>query len=290
MVTRQRKTRRKNKTVKRDRCSRSSPDKYSCYDKKSLLKLRQYWNIRHPDQKIISKNAKDIWKRLKENLSHICEKESCWLRQKFIKHKLDNKLLYLTFAPQAPQTWTKNPNEWLNSLDITRVMQQFEDKHPNFQFIGPSPIDFDNHKIDGECVWEELCKFNLAKTLKQNKTKIGIIFNLDPHYKGGSHWVALFISIPHSICLFCDSTGDPMPKEIKKLVDRITNQASYLGLSLQLEVNTIEHQKKDSECGIYSIYFLDKMLNQNPPQLFTKRIPDDTMQTFRNVYFNLSKK
>lgn len=290
MVTRQRKTRRKNKTVKQDRCSRSSPDKYSCYDKKSLLKLRQYWNIRHPDQKIISKNAKDIWKRLKENLSHICEKESCWLRQKFIKHKLDNKLLYLTFAPQAPQTWTKNPNEWLNSLDITRVMQQFEDKHPNFQFIGPSPIDFDNHKIDGECVWEELCKFNLAKTLKQNKTKVGIIFNLDPHYKGGSHWVALFISIPHSICLFCDSTGDPMPKEIKKLVDRITTQASYLGLSLQLEVNTIEHQKKDSECGIYSIYFLDKMLNQNPPQLFTKRIPDDTMQTFRNVYFNLSKK
>ena len=52
-----------------------------------------------------------------------------------------------------------------------------------------------------------------------------------------------------------DSTGDPMPKEIEKWVNRITNQASSLGLSLQLEVNTIEHQKKDSECGIYSIYF-----------------------------------
>lgn len=290
MVTRRIKARHKNKTIKRDRCSQSSPHHYSCYDTKSLLKLREYWNIRHPDQKITSEKPREIWKALKNNLSHICNKESCWLRQQFIKHKLDNKLLNLTFAPQAPKSWQKNPNEWLNSLDITRVMRQLEDKYPSFQFIGPSPIDFDDHKMDGECVWEELCQFDLAKTLKQNKTKIGIVFNLDPHYKGGSHWVALFISIPHEKCIFCDSIGDPIPKEIKKWVDRITNQANSLGLSLKLEVNTIEHQKKDTECGIYSIYFLDQMLRQNPPQLFTKRIPDDTMQTFRNIYFNLSKK
>jgi len=288
MVTRRRKPRRKNKTVKRERCSRSSPDHYSCYDTKSLIKLRQYWNIRHPDQEITSEKPREIWKALKNNLSHICDKESCWLRQQFIKHKLDNKLLNLTFAPQAPQTWQKNPNEWLNSLDITRVMRQFEDKYPNFQFIGPSPIDFDDHKVDGDCVWEELCQFDLAKTLKQNKTKIGVIFNLDPHYKGGSHWNALFISIPHDKCLFCDSTGDPAPKEVKRWADRVSKQAASLGKSLQLEVNTIKHQKKDTECGIYSIYFLDQMLRQNPPQLFTERIPDDMMQEFRDVYFNLS--
>ena len=50
-------------------------------------------------------------------------------------------------------------------------MRQLEDKYSNFQFIGPSPIDFDDHKINGDCVWEELCQFNLAKTLKQNKNK-----------------------------------------------------------------------------------------------------------------------
>ena len=200
MVTRRRKTRQKNKTIKRDRCSRSSPDHYSCYDTKSLLKLRQYWNIRHPDQKLQVK-PREIWKRLKTNLSHICDKESCWLRQKFIKHKLDNKATPFNICTSSATNMAENPNEWLNSLDITRVMRQFEDKHPSFQFIGPSPTDFDDHKMDGvECVWEELCKFDLAKTLKQNKTKVGIIFNLDPHYKGGSHWVALF-SIPHtSVC------------------------------------------------------------------------------------------
>lgn len=289
MVTRRKKIQYKNKTIKQDRCSRSSPNNYSCYDTNSLLKLRKYWNIRHPDKKIITKKPREIWKILKENLSYICHKESCWLRQQFIKNGLDNKLLHLTFAPQAPFTWKNNPTEWLNSLDITRVMRQFEDKYQNFQFIGPSPIDFDDHKMNGECIWEELCKFDLHKTLKQNKTKIGVIFNLDPHYKDGSHWVALFISIPHEKCIFYDSTGDSIPKEVKKLVNRISKQAKLLNKSLQLEVNTIEHQKKDTECGIYSIYFLDQMLKLNPPQLFSKRIHDDVMQSFRNVYFNLSK-
>ena len=37
----------------------------------------------------------------------------------------------------------------------------------------------------------EICNFNLNKMIK-NKKKIGFIFNLDPHTKGGSHWVSMF--------------------------------------------------------------------------------------------------
>ena len=64
----------------------------------------------------------------------------------------------------------KTKNEWLNSLDITNVMRQFEEKHKNFEFIYPSPIDFDDHEMYGECVWEELCKFQLSEKIK-NKNK-----------------------------------------------------------------------------------------------------------------------
>ena len=60
--------------------------------------------------------------------------------------------------------------------------------------MGPSPIDYDTHLVSDECVWEELCKFNLKNTINNGKRKIGIIFNLDPHFKGGSHWVAMFIN------------------------------------------------------------------------------------------------
>ena len=41
---------------------------------------------------------------------------------------------------------------------------------------------------------EKLCEFSLKDTMQNNKTKIGIIFNLDKHNKPGSHWVAMFIN------------------------------------------------------------------------------------------------
>ena len=48
----------------------------------------------------------------------------------------------------------------------------------------------------GECVWDELCNFNLSDEINKKKNKkIGIIFNTDPHYKGGAHWVFLSLLI-----------------------------------------------------------------------------------------------
>ena len=31
-----------------------------------------------------------------------------------------------SFAPEAPKSWNKNPNEWLSSTDILKVMKQYE--------------------------------------------------------------------------------------------------------------------------------------------------------------------
>ncbi|MBT7790583.1 MAG: tetratricopeptide repeat protein, partial [Calditrichaeota bacterium] len=72
-------------------------------------------------------------------------------------------------------------------------MEQYERAYPYYRFIGPSPIDYDSQMAYGECVWNELCNFNLKKTIDRNKTKIGIVFNTDPHYMGGSHWISMFI-------------------------------------------------------------------------------------------------
>ena len=77
-----------------------------------------------------------------------------------------------TFAPLQPISWKRKPTEWLSSVDIQKVMKQWENAYKCFEFIGPTPIDFDSHKLYGECVWEELCKFNLSSFLKKNKTKI----------------------------------------------------------------------------------------------------------------------
>ena len=43
-------------------------------------------------------------------------------------------------------------------------------------------------KLFGQCVWNDLCNFNLETYIKKGKNKIGIIFNTDPHHL---RWFAL---------------------------------------------------------------------------------------------------
>ena len=83
---------------------------------------------------------------------------------------MDKSTFQKTFAPYQPLEWKKNPNEWLSSVDIQG--NEAVKKHIGvFEFMGPSPIDFDDHKLYGECVWEELCKFNLSDSIKAVKLK-----------------------------------------------------------------------------------------------------------------------
>ncbi len=50
-------------------------------------------------------------------------------------------------------------------------MKQYESAYKDFNFIGPTPIDFDSHKYDGSCVWGELCDFDLQTQIKNKKPK-----------------------------------------------------------------------------------------------------------------------
>ena len=108
-------------------------------------------------------------------MQDVCSNESCWLRQKFMEGNVNNEMMNYTFAPKSPKTWSNNPNEWLSSLEIESVMKQYEKYYKCFVFLGPSPIDFDSHKFFGECVWEELCNFNLEKLINKGIKKIGIV-------------------------------------------------------------------------------------------------------------------
>jgi hypothetical protein len=273
------------------RCSPKTAKKgYTCLEDETLYKLKELWNARHPESKIEFNDSKDIWSELNNKLKGVCNKESCWLKQKFVDGKL-NKELTDSFAPVSPKEWSKNPNEWLSSVDIIEVMKQYEKTYKCFDFIGPSPIDFDTHKLYGECVWEELCHFNVEQEIKNGRFKIGIIFNLDPHYKGGSHWVSMFINIKKGEIFFFDSAGDKAPRQVMKLVKRIIKQGKQLKVPINFKFDQnhpVEHQYGDTECGIYSLYFIAHMLeDRHDSKYFKTHILDDKyMEQFRKVYFN----
>jgi hypothetical protein len=279
----------KTRKFKQSNCAPSPSNNYTCYSDKSLYKLRDFWNIRHPDVKIISDDTKYIWEQLKKNMLNVCDTERCWLRQKFIANNMDSTLLTYTFAPDSPPTWKTNINEWLSSIDIENVMKQYENKFSNFVFIGPSPIDFDTHIEQDECVWDELCKFNLNTYLQNGKNKIGMIFNTDTHDKDGSHWVSMFIDIKKKFIFYFDSNGNKPQKEIIILQNRIKQQGKMLGIDFIIDSNyPKEHQKSSTECGMYSLYFISNLIkDEKMPNFFkTHTILDCTMENLRTKYFN----
>ncbi len=237
-----------------------------------------------------NKNTKQIWMLLKEYYATICNKESCWVRQMTKNYKQEQELLD-AFAPESPKEWNKNPNEWLSSIDILQVMNQYEKKYKCFDFLGPSPIDYDAHKLYGKCVWEELCHFNLKKHLQKKHNKIGVIFNLDPHYKGGSHWVSLFINIKNKTIFFFDSTGEQIPPQINKFVNVVIEQGKQLPTPINFKFDQnypVEHQYGNTECGIYSIFFIIHMLQDKITghYLKTNILKDEYIENFRKVYYN----
>jgi len=274
---------------KPEKCSPKTPVdnlEFTCYSKSALHKLKEIWNVRHPDVIINTNEPKEIWRQLRHNMRKLCDKESCWLRHQCIKNDLPSDFFLHNFAPKQPKEWRRKPNAWLTSVEIEQIMKQYETKYKSFKFLGPSPIDYDTRKLHDECVWEEICKFSLLDYKSKGITTIGFIFNLDPHYKDGSHWVAMFINIKKKEIYYFDSYGDKIPRRLMKLVKEIKKQAQNLGEDYHFKQPTRRHQYLSTECGMYSLYFIIQLLKGQPITFFSKRITDKYMRKLRSIYFN----
>lgn len=267
---------------------------YSCYSSKSLNKLKSLWNKRHPDQKIVDNDPRSIWSALKDNMNRVCHEEACWLRQEFALSGIDKEMLHYTFAPQAPKEWKKDIHQWLTSIDIANSLKQYEHVNPSFLFIGPSPVDFDEILEDGQCVWNELCAFDIMKHVKNGKHKIGIVFNTDPHDKPGEHWVSMFIDVRAKVIFFFDSTGDRPQKRIRDFMTMVHEQGEANNIPFKKYINTVRHQKNDSECGVYCIFMIIHMLlGKMTVHDFLddkNKLTDKYMQRFRRKFFNVDEK
>jgi len=273
----------------------------SCLTKEVLMKLRDSYNKQYPDKKIMSNNHTQILLDLKERME-TCSKEDC-LFDVIKDVSKRNEIIKQLFAPKQPEEWSENPNTWLSNYDIFDVLKQYEEVYPNFKVIGPTPIDFDSRPsdMDGECVWKELCTFSLDKYLKEGKTKIGVVFNLDKHNQSGSHWVSVFIDLEDDFIFYLDSAGEKIQPQIDAFVKRIIDQGSNRKPPKHIHIYEncpVEHQMGTTECGMYALFFIITMLtNETEGKQFEdytekirffkdKPIPDKHVEKYREIYFN----
>lgn len=258
---------------------RKSKKSKTCFDNGDLHLLRNQWNRKNPTRKIRSNNPSVIHKQLKKFQEH-CKNELCWL--KMVDDVTKQKLIKKDFAVFHPKNWRMNENEWLSNYDISRVLGQYKEVHSDFDFISPSPIDFDT-KVGDKCVTEKICQFQVQDYLKRGITKIAIPLNLDKHTGNGFHWVTLYMDLKKKFIYYFDSANNKIPPEVTAFIQRVSQQMKLKELNNQ----SVQHQQGGSECGMYVLFFIISMLEGRSPSYFNKRIiRDEEVFKFRKIYFN----
>lgn len=226
-----------------------------------------------------NKYKKYLLREFSNKLNEVCNDQVCWTKQDFIKYMNDEiaeELTKKTFKPIGPQ----GKFTWLNTINITEVMEQYEEYHTDYMFLGAVPVDFDDLPSLG------ILNLDFDKLIKNGKTKLGIIFNLDEHYKSGSHWVAGFSDLKKGNIYYYDSYGTYPDRRIKNFFMRILNFCKNQNPNVKALYNKRRHQYKNSECGVYSISFILNLLNgKSFNEIVGNDYPDDNVNLCRKKYF-----
>jgi len=262
----------------------------SCIPLEYLILIVEAYNNKYPNDIIKLSNTietlnrqkykKYLLKQLSKKLKKQCDSQQCWLEQSFINNinkEMRRRIQNNVFRPDGPN----GKFTWLNTLNIDAVMKQYEDKYPEFIFLGAVPIDFDN--LDG-LKFSSYDFYDLE--FNKNKHKIGIIFNLDRHDQPGSHWNALYADLKKGQVYFYDSYGINPTHEVRKLMRSIAKYIKSNNINPVADYNKIRHQYGNSECGVYSINFIERLLNGDSFEKICKdKTPDDVINNYRKIYF-----
>lgn len=292
---------------------------FTCLTENMILELVNIYNTTFCDNninfclknKIINiknRKIKDIYNELKNKLkiyNNLYKEEKYWKKiNEFAQVFLNNNYYYL---PKMPYEWCDTIKDWratlnapwLSNYDIDDVIIKYEKKYNDFKFLGSIPIDF-RKKRYGSCTLDmfmnnpsnswlsfnkeknnKYCNFN--PTIFKDKKYFGIVFNTDTYDGPGKHWMSMYISLNKKkpCILFFDSacTYPNLHHEIRGFINNI--KTIYPNIDFEVKYNTKTHQTSNSECGMYSIYFILCMVDSDKNN-------NNCLNTF-NKYFNNEK-
>ena len=266
----------------------------SCFTLEELHNIAQDYNSSSKDKIKLHSTKKDMLIALKEKLTE-CSEQTCWPTLKFIKNQ---EKLNDAFKPNGPA----GQFDWLSTTEINECMERYMRLYPEFLFVGAVPIDIEDLDEFG------VKNLDYNKLAKKGKNKIGIVYNLDEHNKSGSHWVSFYIDIENKHIYYSDSAGKPPEIRIKRLVKKIAEKwykqdtgkkielplNSYLNENEQniveqkydIKFNKTQHQFGGSECGIYAINNIVRLIGGDSfDSIHKSRITDKEMNVCRKKYF-----
>lgn len=281
----------------------------SCFTVESLRKIAEAHNryFGADSNKLINitDSKKDLVKQLTNRISDCGTDQLCWLDVDWVKQIKDNDIHKNTFRPKGPQGRFK----WLSTTNINDITKQYEAKYTDFKFLGAVPYDFDDLPQLG------ITYLDFDELVESGINKIGMVINLDEHYKSGSHWVGLYADLKSDNVFYFDSYGIKPKQRITSFVKKIAlwcykrhhlniKKSSSDDTNLDTESNFMRAKKnsyeekmyidynknrqqfKNSECGVYSINFILRLLKgESFNDICLQPNNDDKVNECRKVYF-----
>ena len=269
-------------------CAPGKKKDFTCFSKEDLVYLCKVYNSSNKNRiQLKNKSKKELWISLQQTLKDTCNNERCWINQPIIPRAISSKHFKETFRPEYPNEWVKNPYEWLSSVDIKNVMKQYEYKYKNFLFLGPVPVDCPSS------IRCSLTDLEVEDLYNMGKTIVGIIFNLDKHDEPGSHWVACYLDLKNGDLFYFDSVGINPPSMILDFLYKMKKSCQdyfyniHKHQDVDIYVNNTQFQFGNTECGIFSMYFIISFLKGKDMNNLSKKEYNDThMNELRKIFYS----
>lgn len=227
-----------------------------------------------------------------------CDTERCVLTT--LKSTLGadtvNKELDMRFKVEGPRN-----ADWLGDSNIENTLKQWQIKFRDYFPYNFNMRNYASYRIDPETgrVIDEpdsLATINFEDLYARGVRCAACICNTDVYQGRGKHWIALFVdarpSSPKWTAEIFDSAGNPPLPEWQSWLTKTKIQLDELAEgggkpTAIVRAGNTRFQDSNSECGVYSLFYIWARLNGVPVDDFQNAtVADKKMFEFRQHLFH----
>jgi hypothetical protein len=260
-----------------------------CSDDFTIDKIKEFLiknTDAQPDKldKLDKSDKEEVIEVAKETLG--CSSESCIIERDEFKDFIgfsNFQKARQRFKEHGPA----NSNKWLNNSNIDNTINQWRKMFPSFLHVPFQMSDFDTEGT-------ELNDIDLATEFNGKYESMGVVLNTDISSGNGIHWFCIFADArnkKHITIEVFDSAGNIPPGSVIRWVAKQRLALAKAFPESKVEDIVVTRQNKlqysNSECGVFSLWYIFCRLNQVPHSYFTKpgSVTDDMMLQFRKYLF-----
>ena len=238
-----------------------------------------------------------------------CDDEACVVTsQEFLSHVRTTKgeqAVQRVIVDTREKFKTPGPRDskaLLSNFNIDEVLQRWAKDFPGFFNCPFAMIDFDRQpqyqlglidmdRVPKGQVTQKLFSAPRPRAVRRKCDTFGCVLNTDVSTGKGKHWVCVFVDMrpkdgPWTVEYF-NSSGRAPPREVTAWMERAADDLRKLHPEVvTVPVTDVAHQKGDTECGLYAMYYIRARLEGVPWTKFKEwTVPDALMTEFRTHIF-----